>query len=337
VKQPVRIFINGFGRIGRSAARIILDDPRLRLVGINDLYEAKMMAYLLRHDTLYGTSSHRIAHAAAHLIVDGEAIPTTAQPDPTRLDLYDLDVDVVLQCSGVFLDMASNRPYLEAGAKRVVVSTPPRDAMPVYIRGINDADYRGEPILSNSSCSANAIVPLLRVVEQIASLRGVQMHMYHSYTAYQNLLDGPHYGRDIRRTRAAAANIIPIDSTAADATAYFFPHLAGNLYAKSIRIPVPATTLYDLVIKLEGTHTLEAVRRGIVEAIHQHWQGILAATDTPNVSSDYIGDPHSATVDLPLMDLAGGNLLRLSAWQDNEYGYAARLVEMALAVCDTAR
>jgi glyceraldehyde 3-phosphate dehydrogenase len=334
VKRPVRIFINGFGRIGRSAARIILDDPTMQLVGVNDLYDTEMMAYLLKYDTLYGTSPYTIAHTERSMIVEGESIPTFRVSDPAQLYIHELDIDVLLQCSGMFLDTASNRPYLDAGAKRVLVSTPPKDAMPVYIRGVNDANYRGEAIASNSSCSANAIVPLLKMVETFASVRGVQMHMYHSYTTYQNLLDGPHYGRDIRRTRAAAANIIPIDSTAADATAYFFPHLRSDLYAKSIRIPVPATTLYDLVIKLEGTHTLEALRRDIVDAVDQDWQGILAVTDTPKVSSDYIGDPHSATIDLPLMDLAGGNLLRLSAWQDNEYGYAARLVEMATTLRD---
>jgi len=327
--KPIRIFINGFGRIGRSAARIILDDPALELVGINDLYGAEQMAYLLRFDSVYGPLEREVKAGEGALIVDGSRITVRTEPDPHRLDLHGLDVDVLIQSSGHFLTIASNEPYRAAGAKRIVVSTPPKDGMPVYIRGVNDTDYAGEPIVSNSSCSANAIVPLFKALEAVTPIRGAHLHMYHSYTAYQNLLDGPHYGRDIRRTRAAAANIIPIDSSAAGATAHFFPHLEGNLYAKSIRIPVPAVTLYDLLITLEGRHDPAPLRQALLDEIDRHWQGILAHTGEPKVSSDYIADPYSATIDRALMDLSGGRLLRISAWQDNEYGYAARLVEMA--------
>jgi len=330
--KPIRIFINGFGRIGRSAARIILDDPALELVGINDLYGAEQMAYLLRFDSVYGPLGREVEAGEGALFIDGNRVAVFTEPDPHRLDLYGLEVDVLIQSSGHFLTIASNEPYRVAGAKRVVVSTPPQDGMPVYIRGVNDTDYAGEPIVSNSSCSANAIVPLFKALEAVTPIRGAHLHMYHSYTAYQNLLDGPHYGRDIRRTRAAAANIIPIDSSAAGATAHFFPRLAGNLYAKSIRIPVPAVTLYDLLITLEGRHDPAQLQRALLDEIDRHWQGILAHTGEPKVSSDYIADPYSATIDRPLMDLSGGRLLRISAWQDNEYGYAVRLVEMAKKV-----
>ena len=330
--RKTRIFINGFGRIGRSAARIILDDPSLELVGINDLYDPAQMAYLLKYDSVYATLPHTIHAEGNTLHIDKQAIPVFTEPDPVALDMRPLEVDVMLQCSGMFLSIESNQPYIDNGAAKVLVSTPPSDAMSTFIGGINADSYRGERIVSNSSCSANAIVPILKTVERRFGIRGAQMHMFHSYTAYQNLLDAKHYSRDLRRARAAAANIIPIESSAARATEYFFPYLQGNLYAKSIRIPVAATTMYDLLIKLDGQYALEAIREQVVQEIEQNFQGILAWIAEPKVSNDYIADPHSATIDLPLMDLAGSDLLRISAWQDNEYGYAKRLVEMAVMV-----
>ncbi len=330
--KKIRIFINGFGRIGRSAARIILQDGSLELVGINDLYEVEQMAYLLKYDSVYETLPMDISAEGSELWIDDQKIPVYSQKRPADLDLRALEVDVMLQCSGIFLTVASNQPYIDNGAGKVVISTPPSDAMPTCICSVNADAYAGEPIISNSSCSANAIVPIFKVVEKHFGIRGAQMHMFHSYTAYQNLLDVKHYGADIRRARAAAVNIIPLSSSAARATAYFFPHLAENLHAKSIRIPVAATTMYDLLIKLDGSYDLEQIRAGIITEVSEHYQGILATTTEPKVSSDYIADTHSATIDLPLLDLAGDNLLRVSAWQDNEYGYACRLVEMAKVV-----
>ncbi len=330
--KKIRIFINGFGRIGRSAARIILNDPSLELVGINDLYAPEQMAYLLKYDSVYETLSMDVQTEDGALYIDSRPIPVYSYADPEELDLKALQVDVLLQCSGMFLTEDANRPYIDNGAGKVLVSTPPSDAMPTYICGVNDGNYAGESILSNSSCSANAIVPILKVMETLCGIRGVQMHMFHSYTVYQNLLDVKHYSKDIRRSRAAAVNIIPIQSSAARATAYFFPYLKGHLYAKSIRIPVTATTMYDLLIKLEGSHTLAPLKEGIIEEVTRHYQGVLSITTEPKVSSDYIADPHSATIDLPLLDLAGENLLRISAWQDNEYGYACRLVQMAKVI-----
>ena len=330
--KTTRIFINGFGRIGRSAARIILRDPTLELVGINDLYAPEQIAYLLKYDSIYETLPMDIKTEGGVLRINDLKIPLYSQKRPEDLDLKSLGVDVMLQCSGMFLTLESNQPYIDNGASRVVVSTPPTDMMPTYICGVNADSYGGESIISNSSCSANAIVPILKIIEKHFGIRGAQMHMFHSYTAYQNLLDVKHYGADIRRSRAAAVNIIPLSSSAAKATAYFFPDLRDNLYAKSIRIPVAATTMYDLLIKLGGSYDLEYVRERLVLEIAQNYRDIISAGTESKVSSDYIADPHSATIDLPLLDLAGDNLLRVSAWQDNEYGYACRLVEMTKVV-----
>jgi glyceraldehyde 3-phosphate dehydrogenase len=290
------------------------------------------MAYLLKYDSVYETLPQHIRIEEESLWIDTAEVAVFSESNPSDLDLTSLHIDVMLQCSGIFLTLASNQTYINNGAGKVVVSTPPSDTMPTYICGVNAGDYAGEPIISNSSCSANAIVPIFKVIEKLCGIRGAQMHMFHSYTAYQNLLDVKHYGADIRRARAAAVNIIPLSSSAAKATAYFFPALAGNLHAKSIRIPVAATTMYDLLIKLEGSHTLKYIKEGIVAEVKEHYKGILDCTTEPKVSSDYIANTHSATIDLPLLDLAGDNLLRVSAWQDNEYGYACRLVEMAKVV-----
>jgi glyceraldehyde 3-phosphate dehydrogenase len=331
--KKTRIFINGFGRIGRSAARIILEDPTLELVGINDLYAPEQMAYLLKYDSVYDTLPQDIKAKTGMLWVDTQTIVLYAVSNPSNLDLHALHIDVMLQCSGIFLTVESNQPYINNGVSKVIVSTPPSDAMPTYICGVNANNYQGEPIISNSSCSANAIVPIFKTIDKLCGIRGAQMHMFHSYTAYQNLLDAKHYSADTRRARAAAVNVIPLSSSAAKATAYFFPKLVDHLHAKSIRIPVTATTMYDLLIKLEGSHTLETVRERLIEEIETHYEGILSTTCEPKVSSDYIADTYSATIDLPLLDIAGENLLRVSAWQDNEYGYACRLVEMAKRVC----
>ena len=329
--KKTRIFINGFGRIGRSAARIILEDSSLELVGINDLYDYEQMAYLLKYDSVYDALPNDISISSDSLLIDDKEVKLFSVKNPYDLKLHSLDIDVLLECSGVFLTLESTQAFIDNGVPRVVVSTPPQDDMPVYICGVNDKEYKGEPIISNSSCSANAIVPILKVVEKNFAIRGAQMHMFHSYTAYQNLLDVKHYSKDIRRSRAAAVNIIPIDSSAARATGYFFSYLKDNLYAKSIRIPVAATTMYDILIKLDREYELNDVKEHIVAEIKSNYRGILDISSEPRVSSDYVANIHSATLDLPLLDVSG-ELLRVSAWQDNEYGYAYRLVEMAKVI-----
>jgi len=221
---------------------------------------------------------------------------------------------------------------LENGASKVIISTPATDDTPTYIFGVNHKEYKQEAIISNSSCSANAIVPIFQILDKYFGIQSAMMSMYHSYTSYQNLLDAKHYSKDIRRTRSATQNIIPLTSSAAEATGYFFPHLKEKLYAKSIRVPIASTTLYDLSIKLEGSHTKEEVNRRLEAEIKSSYENILDTTNTPNESSDYIQNPYSAVINLPFTGLVGGNLLRISAWQDNEYGYAKRLVDMVKVI-----
>jgi len=293
------------------------------------------MAYLLKYDSVYGTMPHDISTTKTTLTVDEHSIAMMSHKNPRDLDLASLGVDVVLQCSGISLSTDSNQAFIQQGAKKLIISTPATDNTPTYIYGVNHKQYLGETIISNSSCSANAIVPIFKIIEKHCGIRGAMMHMFHSYTAYQNLLDSNHYSSDIRRARAAAQNIIPLTSSAARATEYFFPYLQDNLYARSIRIPVASTTMYDLSIKLDGRHELDSIKNSITDEIKLSYMGILGTNSADLVSSDYVQNPHSATLDMPLLDIAGGNLLRVSAWQDNEYGYAMRLVDMLKIVTDS--
>ena len=328
----IRIFINGFGRIGRSAARIMLEDNSFELVGINDLYSYEQMAYLLKYDSIYGTLDHVISIKEERLFIDDKTVKLFCEPNPEKMNIRSLNVDVVLQCSGIFLTTEANVPWIKNGASKVIISTPVTDDTPTYIFGVNHEDYKQEPIISNSSCSANAIVPIFQILDKSFGIQSAMMSMYHSYTSYQNLLDAKHYSKDIRRTRSATQNIIPLMSSAAEATACFFPHLKEKLYAKSIRVPIPSITLYDLSIILEGSYTKEEINKRLEAEIISTYKKILDTTNIPNESSDYIQNPHSAVINLPFTSLVGGNLLRISAWQDNEYGYAKRLVDMAKVV-----
>ncbi len=328
----IRIFINGFGRIGRSAARIMLEDSCFELVGINDLYSYEQMAYLLKYDSIYGTLGYDINIKEDRLFIDDQTVKLFCEPNPENMNIKSLNVDVVLQCSGIFLTTESNLPWIKNGAGKVIISTPVTDDTPTYIFGVNHKEYKPEPIISNSSCSAKARVPIFQILDKSFGIQSAMMSMYHSYTSYQNLLDAKHYSKDIRRTRSATQNIIPLMSSAAEATACFFPHLKEKLYAKSIRVPIASTTLYDLSIMLKGSVTKEEVNKRLEAEIKSTYKNILDTTNTPNESSDYIQNPHSAVINLPFTSLVGGNLLRVSAWQDNEYGYAKRLVDMAKVV-----
>jgi len=327
--KTIRIFINGFGRIGRSAARIILEDNSFELVGINDLYSYEQMGYLLKYDSIYGTFEHNIHLEEEQLFIDEQRVKLFCEADPENMNIRSLNVDVVLQCSGMFLTTESNLSWIKNNAKRVIISTPVTDDTPTYIYGVNHMQYKQESIISNSSCSANAIVPIFQIIDKYFGIQSAMMSMYHSYTSYQNLLDGKHYSKDIRRTRSATQNIIPLMSSAAEATVCFFPHLKEKLYAKSIRVPIPSTTLYDLSIMLKGNYKEEEINRRLESEIRSTYKNILDTTNTPKESDHYVQNPHSAVINLPFTTLAGGNLLRVSAWQDNEYGYAKRLVDMA--------
>ena len=316
--KKINIFINGFGRIGRHCAKILSKDDTVSIVGINDLYEKKQMLHLFSHDSIYGESN-------PHLLKNTQFF---TQKDPKNLPLEDLDIDILLQCSGVFLDTPSNMIYLKKGVRKVIISAPATDETPVYIMGINEKSYQNQPIISASSCSANAIVPLLTLVNQSLGINGVFVSMIHSYTADQNLLDVKHPSRDLRRSRSATQNILPLYSTASYAVSKVMPNLKGKILATSIRIPLSHCTFYDITIKTKkdtNTNTLH-------ELLKYNPLTILDTTEEKLVSTDFIANPNSAIVDLNFTEVLEENLLKITAWQDNEYAYAKRLVELAKSI-----
>jgi glyceraldehyde 3-phosphate dehydrogenase len=321
-----RVFINGFGRIGRAALRIMIEDPTIEVVGINDIYDFRQMAGLFTHDSIYGTYHDSVSLLGNILSIGTYTIPlfNIAKTQELKLD----NVDVLLQCTGIFLSKQANTPYLKNGAKKVLISAPADEDIPTYIMDVNHQSYQGEKIISNSSCSANAIIPIVTILQERYGVLNLSMSMFHAYTAYQKLLDVKHYSKDIRRARSATQNIQPLMSSAASESEKFFPHLRGKLYAKSIRVPVAACTLYDLTFSLKQKSNREDINQLFVDKCHGPFKQIVAIADKNAVSSDFIANPHGAIIDRDLTQVLEGDLVKIFAWQDNEYGYAYQLIRM---------
>ncbi len=330
--MAIRVFINGFGRIGRSVARIVLQDARFELVGINDIFDRSLYPSLFKYDSLYGPLAYEIEQEGERLRIGAHTIHLFCSPDPASLPIDTLEIDLLFQCSGRFLTIESNRPYLRHGVRRVLLSTPPADEMPIYLRGFNHHRYRGEPILSNASCSANAIVPLAAWFEHRFGIDLLSVTMVHSYTAEQPLLDSARAVEELRRIRSATQNILPFTSSATAMTERMLPALRGRCHTQSIRVPTKAATLYDFTMMLHSPTDTEEVRTFLQTLYEGGLNGIMQIDTTHKVSSDYIGDPHSITIDLPRCTVLQERFVKLQAWQDNEYGYAAQMVEMAATI-----
>ena len=325
------IAINGFGRIGRQAFKVALTHPHLTVVGINDLTDTKTLAHLLRYDTSYGVYDKDVSYDDKHLIIAGKKYPVFAEKDPSKLPWKDLGVDVVLECTGRFTSEDGAKPHLVAGAKKVIISAPAKGGnVPTYVLGVNAGGVAKEsaPIINNASCTTNCISPVMSVLEKNFGIEKAMMTTVHGYTADQNLQDAPH--KDLRRARAAAENIVPTTTGAAIATTEAIPSLKNKFDGLSIRVPVPTVSVSDITAVLKKNVTIEDVNKAFISAAESdELKNILAVTFEELVSSDFKGDTHSAIVDLPLTNVVGGNLVKVVAWYDNEYGYAHRLVELA--------
>ncbi len=325
-----RMAINGFGRIGRAAFKIALQHEHVEVVAINDLTDAPTLAHLLKYDTAYGKYRRGISSRDGAIIIDGKTFPVYAEPDPKKLPWKELEVDVVLECTGRFVDGESAGAHIVAGAKKVVLSAPPKGEgeIPTYLIGVNESDYRSEAIISNASCTTNCIAPVARVMEERFGIDKAMMTTIHSYTADQNIQDGPH--KDLRRARAAAENIIPTTTGAAISVTRLMPQLEGKFDGLAIRVPTVVVSLTDFTFLLKKDTTAEEVNAAIEEAARDpKYARALAVTREPLVSSDFIGNPYSSIVDLSLTKVVGGNLVKVMAWYDNEWGYSNRLVELA--------
>lgn len=326
--SKIRIAINGFGRIGRAAFKIALENKRYQIVAINDLTDAATLGHLLQNDTVYGRYNKKVTAKGSNLIVDKKVYPVIAQPDPTKLPWKKLKVDVVLECTGRFVDGDKAKAHLKAGAKKVVLSAPAKGGgVATYLLGVNAHSYKNEQIISNASCTTNCIAPVAQVMESVFGVEKAMMTTIHSYTADQNLMDGPH--KDQRRARAAAVNMVPTTTGAAIAMGEVIPGLQGIFDGLSVRVPTICGSLSDFTFLLKKNVTIKQVNDALIKASKSpRMRGILMCTDEPLVSTDIIGNPYSSIVDLSLTKVVDGNLVKIIAWYDNEYGYSRRLVEM---------
>jgi glyceraldehyde 3-phosphate dehydrogenase len=333
--MKTRVAINGFGRIGRNAFKVAFERTDLEVVAINDLTNTKTLAHLLAHDSNYGAYHHKVTFDDTHIIVDGQKIPIFAQTDPAQLPWKDHNVDVVIESTGFFVDPAKAQAHITAGAKKVVISAPAKgEGATTVVLGVNeDALESAGEIISNASCTTNCITPVASVIENAFGIEKAMMTTVHSYTASQKLQDAP--AKDLREARNAAENIVPTTTGASIAAAKALPALEGLFGGMSIRVPTPVVSLSDFVIITKRDVTVEEVNNAFKQAVKEpYYQGILDVTEEELVSSDFIGNSHSAIVDLKLTAVVSGNMLKVVAWYDNEWGYSNRLVEV---VADTGR
>lgn len=327
--MKTKIAINGFGRIGRNAFKIALERPDLEIVAVNDLTDTKTLAHLLKHDSSYGTYQHEVSFDEQNIIVNGQPVKVLAEKDPAALPWKDLGVEVVIESTGLFVDPAKARAHVDAGAKKVIISAPAKgDGAETIVIGVNDDKLKdsGE-VISNASCTTNCITPVAAVIESNFGIEKALMTTVHSYTASQRLQDAP--AKDLREARAAAENIVPTTTGASIAAAKALPALEGIFGGLSVRVPTPVVSLSDFAIVTKRAVTVEEVNEAFKKAAQEpFYQGILAVTEEELVSTDFIGNSHSAIVDLALTNVVGGNLLKVVAWYDNEWGYSNRLVEL---------
>jgi glyceraldehyde 3-phosphate dehydrogenase len=323
-----RVGINGFGRIGRGVMRALTGRTEFEVVAINDLYAAEQLAYLLRCDSVMGTFPEPVSAQGGELVVGGRAIRLTAAREPRLVPWREARVDYVVEATGAFLTRALLTGHLEAGARRVVLTVPSEDALDAMIvMGVNDdrlrADHR---LVSNASCTANCLAPIVRVLDEAFGLRQGLITTAHAYTNDQRLADVPH--RDLRRSRAAAVNLIPTSTGSARAVGRILPHLAGRLDGRAVRVPVPDGSLVELVCRLERAADAAAINAAVRAAAAGPLARIVEYSELPLVSSDVIGNSHSSIFDSLSTVARGDGFARVVSWYDNEWGYANRVVDV---------
>lgn len=334
----LRVAINGFGRIGKNAFKIALDKyaDKIEIVGINDLSAPVIHAPILQHDSIYGKWDKKTSADDTNLIVDGKKYPMYAVKEPTSLPWKDLNVDVVIECTGRYTDLAGAKQHITAGAKKVVVSAPGKDGVDTFVVGVNHSNYKGQEVVDNASCTTNCIAPVVAIIDGKFGIEKALMTTVHAVTAEQNLVDGAPPGgkkNDLRRARSGLVNIIPTSTGAAVATAEVLPQMKGIFDGRALRVPVLVGSISDITFVLKKKTTVEEVNQAIKDAAStDRWKGIVAWSEDPIVSSDIIGRSESSIVDLPLTQVVDGDLLKIFAWYDNEYGYSNRLVEQVINV-----
>lgn len=327
----VKVAINGFGRIGRNALKILLERRDAQVVAINDLTDAATLAHLLKHDSSYGAYGKKVSSTEKSILINSREIAVFSEKDPENLPWKKLDVDVVIESTGFFTKPEDAKKHLKAGAKKVVISAPAKgEGAKTVVLGANEEVVEADDtIISNASCTTNCIAPIMKLLEDTYGIEKAMMTTVHSYTGSQRILDAP--AKDLREARSAAENIVPTTTGAAKATALTIPTLTGKFNGLSVRVPTPVVSLADITTVLKQDVTKEELVKLFKRAAKEpYYEGILGVTEEELVSSDFIGDPHSCVVDLPLIDVVCGNMIKVVAWYDNEWGYSNRLVEVAV-------
>lgn len=327
----IKVAINGFGRIGRNALKILLDRRDAQVVAINDITDAKTLAHLLKHDSSYGTYDKKVSATEDSIIVNSREIKVFAEKDPALLPWGKLGIDVVIESTGFFTKPEDAMAHIKAGAKRVVISAPAKgEGAKTVVLGVNEEVVdKTDKIISNASCTTNCIAPIMKALEDEFGIEKAMMTTVHSYTGSQRILDAP--AKDLREARSAAENIVPTTTGAAKATGLTIPSLQGKFNGLSVRVPTPVVSLSDITAIVKRNTTKEELAKFFKRiAKEPYYEGILGVTEEELVSSDFIGDPHSCIVDLPLLDVVDGNMVKVVAWYDNEWGYSNRLVELTV-------
>lgn len=327
--MATRIAINGFGRIGRCVLRALQDVAELDVVAINDLTDAKTLGHLLQYDSVHGKFAQKVAVKEKALVVGGKEIAISAEKDPSKLPWKDLGVSIVIESSGVFTDGPKVKAHLDAGAKRVIVSAPGKDLDGTFVYGVNHNTFDANKhfMVSNASCTTNCLAPLVKVIDDLAGVEHGLMTTVHSVTNDQRILDLPH--KDLRRARAAFESMIPTTTGAAKAVGEVLPHLKGKLNGFAIRVPVKDVSVVDFVANVKRDTTKEEINAAITAAANGSMSGIMQAVTAPLVSTDFIGDPHSSSVDLELTEVMQKRMVKVVSWYDNEWGYSMRTVDLA--------
>ncbi len=328
-----RVAINGFGRIGRTAFKVAQYHPEVEVVAINDLADNENLAYLLRNDSAYGKYSEDVDVDGDNLVVGGLEIKMLAEPDPAKLPWKEMNVDVVIESTGFFVESVRAQLHIDAGAKAVVISAPPKgdNPAPIGVIGANELSAKNDRIFSNASCTTNCVSPVMAVLETAFGIQKAMMTTIHAYTSTQNIQDGPH--KDFRRGRAGAFNVVPTSTGAATATTEVLPNLKGKFDGIAIRVPVITGSLTDITAVLNKKTTAEEINSVFKEQADKGlFRGVLAYARDPLVSSDVVGSSYSAIFDPDFTRVVDGDLVKVVAWYDNESGYSTRLVEQVINI-----
>lgn len=331
MSKKIRIAVNGFGRIGRNAFKAGFGRNILEFAAINDLTEPKILAHLLKYDSVFRSWPHEVSGGVGCLVVDGDEIPVIAEKEPSRLPWKKYKIDVVLECTGRFTNMDAARAHITAGAKRVIISAPAKN-VPTFLMGVNHKKIPQDArIINNASCTTNSIAPIVAIMNEVFGVRKAMMTTVHSVTAEQNLVDSipPPLHPDLRRARSALINIVPTSTGAAKATTEAVPELKGLFDGIAIRVPTIDVSLSDFTFLIKRKTTVEEINAAFVKAAKQpRWKAVLGVTNEQLVSSDFIGSPYSSVVDLSMTRVVDGDLVKVLAWYDNEWGYSVHLIEM---------